>query len=43
METMEISIDKDVDDILDKDTIIEQYRGESTDLKVEIVRISRDI
>ena len=43
METMEISVDKDVDDILDKDTIIEQYRGESTDLKVEIVRISRDI
>ena len=43
METMQINVDKDIDDILDKNTIIEQYRGESTEVKVEIERTSREI
>lgn len=41
METMEISIDKDIDDILDKETIVEQYRGESTEIPVLINRTKR--
>ncbi|MCI5703498.1 MAG: hypothetical protein MR265_05900, partial [Erysipelotrichaceae bacterium] len=43
METMQINVDKYIDDILDKNTIIEQYRGESTEVKVEIERTSREI
>ncbi|MEE3343544.1 MAG: hypothetical protein VZS44_05595 [Bacilli bacterium] len=43
METMEINIDKDIDDILNKDTIKEQYRGEETNIKVDINRTNRDI
>ena len=43
METMEINIDKDINDILDKNTIMEQYKGESTEIKVEIERTSREI
>lgn len=43
METMEISVDKDVDDILDKGTIVEQYRGESTEVKVDIERTRREL
>ena len=43
MESMEISIDKDIDDILDRDTIIEQYRGESVEIPVTINRTEREI
>ena len=38
METMEISVDKDIDDVLNKDTIIEQYKGDNNSINVSINR-----
>ena len=43
METMEIGIDENIDEILDKDTIIEHYRGESKEIPVSINRTIKKI
>jgi hypothetical protein len=38
METMAINIDKSIDDIIQKNQIIENYRGEDSSVKVTIAR-----
>jgi hypothetical protein len=43
METMDINIDKNVDDVLNKESIIEQYTGDSIDKKVTVNRSTKKI
>ena len=43
METKGIDIDRDIDEILKKKDIIEQYRGEAHDIKVTIERTINEV